>query len=85
MRRHYFQVYLSRSQLWVGFFSQGSTELLYHLKSVKVRREANYQSRIFTNGPAIWGGCVGALKRHGALFAVMVQVLLSITRVAGQV
>ena len=25
------------------------------------------------NGPAIWGGCVGALKRHGALFAVQVQ------------
>jgi len=37
------------------------------------------------NGPAIWGGCVGALKRHGALFAVMVQILLSITRVAVQV
>jgi len=25
------------------------------------------------NGPAILGGCVGAFKRHGALFAVMVQ------------
>jgi hypothetical protein len=34
------------------------------------------------NGPAIWGGCVGALKRHGALFAVMVQILLSAGAIA---
>ncbi len=40
---------------------------------------------ITPNGPAIWGGCVGALKRHGALFAVRVQILLSITSVAVQV
>jgi len=33
---------------------------------------------IATNGPAIWGG-------YGALFAIMVQILLSITRVAVQV
>ena len=37
------------------------------------------------NGPAIWGGCVPAFsskKRDGALFAVQIQILLSITRVA---
>jgi len=35
------------------------------------------------NGPAIWGGGVPAFfpkKRDGALFAIMVQILLSITR-----
>jgi len=39
------------------------------------------------NGPAIWGGCVTAFfpkKRDGALFAVQLQILLSITRVAVQ-
>ena len=39
------------------------------------------------NGPAIWGGCVPAFchkKRDGALFAVMVQIFLSITGVAVQ-
>jgi hypothetical protein len=36
------------------------------------------------NDPAIWGGCVGAFKRHGALFAVRVQIFLSITRVRVQ-
>ena len=40
---------------------------------------------ISANGPAIWGGCVPAFfpkKRDGALFSVMVQILLNITCVA---
>jgi len=43
--------------------------------------------RLAHNGPAIWGGCVPAFfskKRDGALFAVRVQIMLSITRVAVQ-
>jgi hypothetical protein len=48
-----------------------------------------HQGQVFrqSDGPAIWGGCVPAFwdkKRDGALFAVMVQILLSITHVAVQ-
>ena len=42
---------------------------------------------ISANGPAIWGGCVPAFfpkKRDAALFAGMVQLFLSITRVVVQ-
>ena len=36
------------------------------------------------NGPAIWGGCVGALKRHGALFAIQAQSFVAFTSFAVQ-
>jgi hypothetical protein len=85
----------------VGVFSQGTTEIRCHYKFVKERSEANFFARIFTNGPAIWGGCVTRRKHragsryfsqktvtvqggYGALFAVMVQILLRAGAVAVQ-
>jgi hypothetical protein len=56
-----------------------------NIRFYKVKDSIQWLSAIAHNGPAIWGGCVGALKRHGALFAVRIQIFMSITRVAVQV
>jgi hypothetical protein len=49
---------LSLSRLSVGVCRQDTRKFCCHKKFIKVRREANFLSRIFTNGPAIWGGRV---------------------------
>jgi len=97
-----FETTLSRSQLSAGF-SVRVTENIDVIRNLSGygARPINFE-HIFTNGPAIWGGCVTRRSiraeswyfshkavtvqgGYGALFAVMVQVLLIITRVAVQV
>jgi hypothetical protein len=99
----YYQTKLSRNRLNVGF------SVKVPQKFDVIRNLSRYGARpiktapsIFTNGPAIWGGCVtrrsirqgpGTLARKlsrckegmARVFAVQVQILLSITRVAVQV